>query len=571
MPLSDYKDTSMGKKENSNSKNDTTFKYQTEQFADVRILRYRIPGFDSLSLKQKELLYYLYQAALSGRDIIFDQNYKNNLCIRKTNEQIIENYKGDKETASYKKFLVFAKRVWVSNGIHHHNSMDKFKPGFTKDFFADLIKKSPAAKFPLQKNETIDAFIKRLTAILFDQTVDKKRVNLNPEEDMITTSANNFYSGVTQKEAEAFYNKLNKKNDPTPLSYGLNSRLVKKRGKIVEEVYKVGGLYTEAIEKVVYWLDKAITVTERAMQKKSLQKLIEFYKTGDLKTFDEYSILWLQDTTSRVDVVNGFIEVYGDPLGKKGSFESMVSIRDEEATKRAKVISDNAQWFEDNSPIDKAYKKKKVKGVTAKVIDVVVESGDASPTTPIGVNLPNADWIRKDYGSKSVTLGNITLAYDESGKNNGAIEEFAFSEEEIKLSKKYSTLAGNLHTDLHEIIGHGSGQIKKGVADPSETLKNYSSTLEEARADLIALYFMMDRKLIDIGVMNTLDVGKAEYNSYIRNGLMIQLVRLELGKDIEESHMRNRQLIAKWAYEQGRADNIIEFKKEKQKNLCGHQ
>ncbi len=567
MTLSKYPLKNEGKKKTEKNQTETTFKYQAEQFADVRVLRYQIPGFETLSLKQKTLLYYLYQAALSGRDMIFDQNYKHNLCIRKTFEQIIEHYKGDTNSDNYKKFLDFAKRVWVSNGIHHHYSMDKFTPDFPENFLAELIKKSPDAKFPFAKNETIAAFTKKLTTILFDTSLDVKRVNLNSEEDMIVTSANNYYSGVTQKEAVAFYNKLNKKGENTPLSYGLNSKLVKRNGKIFEEVYKVGGLYTEAIEEVVSWLEKAITVSECTAQKKALQKLVEYYKTGDLKTFDDYSILWLQDTESRVDVVNGFIEVYGDPLGKKGAFQSMVSIKDLEATKRAKTISDNAQWFEDHSAIDKAYKKKKVKGVTAKVIDVVIESGDSSPSTPIGVNLPNAEWIRKDYGSKSVSLANIVLAYDESGKDSGAIEEFAYSKEEIDLAKKYGPLAGNLHTDLHEIIGHGSGQLKPGVADPSETLKNYSSTLEEARADLVALYYMMDKKLIELGVMNTLDVGKSEYNSYIRNGLMTQLFRLELGKDLEESHMRNRQLIAKWAYEKGKADHVIEFKKKGKKTF----
>jgi dipeptidyl-peptidase III len=559
--------TSTGKKETAKTHTDSKFKYQTEQFADIKILRYEISGFDSLSLKQKTLLFYLYQAALSGRDMIYDQNFKHNLCIRKTFEQIVENYKGDTASDNYKKFLVYAKRMWVSNGIHHHYSMDKFKPEFTKVFFAELIRNSPVAKFPLQKNETIDSLIKKLTTILFDSTLDNKKVNLNSDDDMVLTSANHYYVGVTQKEAEAFYNKLNVKGDTTPISYGLNSRLVKRNGKIVEDVWKVGGLYTEAIEQVVYWLEKAITVAEGKQQKQSLEKLVEYYKTGDLKTFDNYSILWLQDTASRVDVVNGFIEVYGDPLGKKGSFQSVVSIKDIEATKRAKTISDYAQWFENNSPIDKEFRKTKVKGVTAKVIDVVVESGDNSPTTPIGVNLPNADWIRKDYGSKSVTMGNIVQSYDESGKNNGALEEYAYSKEEITLSKKWASLAGNLHTDLHEIIGHGSGQLKPGVADPSETLKNYASTLEEARADLIALYYIMDQKLIDIGVMSTLDVGKAEYNNYIRNGLLTQLVRLEIGKDVEESHMRNRQLIAKWCYEKGKAENVIEFKKKGDKTF----
>lgn len=570
MTISLYSCTNTGKKETASVKQDTTFTFLTEQFSDVKILRYQIPGFDSLTLKQKELLYYLYQAALSGRDIIYDQNFKDNLCIRKTFEQIIEHYSGDTATADYKNFLIYTKCTWVSNGIHHHYSMDKFKPAFTKEYFSKLMKNSSGADFPLKKNETLDSLIKKLSTILFDSTIASKRVSLDSENDLILASACNFYEGVTQKEVEKFYAKMrldyviDLKADGMvgPISFGLNSKLVKENKKLTEKIWKIGGMYSESIEQIVYWLKKAITVAETEQQKKSLKKLVEFYTTGDLKTFDEYSILWLHDTASTVDVVNGFIEVYGDPLGRKGSFQSVVSIKDLEATKRAKLISEYAQWFEDNSPIDKEFKKKKVKGVSAKVIDVVVESGDCSPTTPIGVNLPNADWIRKDYGSKSVTLGNIVYAYDESSKNNGALEEFAYSKEEIDLGKKYGTLAGNLHTDLHEIVGHGSGQLKKGVEDPSETLKNYASTLEEARADLVALYYLMDKKLVDLKLMTTLDVGKAEYNSYMRNGLMTQLVRLELGKNLEESHMRNRQLIAKWVYEKGKAEKVVELKKK---------
>lgn len=570
MTLLIYSCTDKGKKETANLKQDSAFTFQTEQFSDVKIIRYQIPGFDSLSLKQKELLFYLYQAALAGRDIIYDQNFKDNLCIRKTFEQIIEHYSGDTSTTDYKNFLLYAKCMWVSSGIHHHYSMDKFKPLFSKKYFSDLIKNSKEAAFPLGINETLDSLVNKLSLIIFDSTVASKRVSLNAEKDMVLSSACNFYEGVTQKEVEDFYAKMRldytidlKADGLTgPISFGLNSKLIKENKKLTERIWKIGGMYSSAIEQIVFWLKKAITVAETDQQKKSLKKLVEFYTTGDLKTFDEYSILWLQDTMSTVDVVNGFIEVYGDPLGRKGSFQSVVSIKDLEATKRAKLVSENAQWFEDNSPIDKEFKKKNVKGVSAKVIDVVVESGDCSPTTPIGVNLPNADWIRKDYGSKSVTLGNIVYAYDESSKNNGALEEFAYSKEEIDLGKKYGTLAGNLHTDLHEIVGHGSGQLKNGVEDPSETLKNYASTLEEARADLVALYFLMDKKLVDLKLMPTIDVGKAEYNSYMRNGLMTQLVRLELGTNLEESHMRNRQLIAKWVFEKGKADKVIELKKK---------
>jgi len=537
-----------------------TFKYQTEQFADIKVLRYKIPQFESLKPTQKELIYYLYQAALAGRDILWDQNYKYNLMIRRTLEAVVNTYKGNKNCENYKNFMIYTKKVWVSNGIHHHYSMDKMMPEFPQEYFAELVKNTDKKELPLENGQTVDGLIEFLTPILFDPDVDNKRVNLDAEQDMIKGSANNFYEGVTQKEAEAFYSKIVKKNDPKPVSYGLNSKLVKENGKIVEKTWKVGGLYTQAIEKIVFWLEKAIGVSESAPQKAALEKLVEFYRTGDLKVFDEYCILWTKDTESMVDVVNGFIEVYGDPLGKKGSFESMVSFRDVETTKRVQAICSNAQWFENNSPIDDQYKRKQVKGVTAKAINVVVESGDCSPSTPIGVNLPNADWIRSEYGSKSVSMANIMYSYDEVTKSNGALEEFAYSKQEVAIAKKYSTIADNITTDMHEVIGHGSGQIKDGVGDPSETLKSYASTLEEARADLVALYYIYDKKLIDIGVMPNLKVGRAEYDKYIRNGLLTQLVRLETGKNLEESHMRNRQLICKWVYEKGEPENVIEKK-----------
>lgn len=547
------------KKQNTNA-NEGEFKVMTEQFADIKILRYQIPSFDSLSLKQKELLYYLYEAALSGRDIIYDQNYRYNLVIRKTLEEIIDKYAGDRNTEDFKKFMTFTKRIWVSNGVHHHYSSEKFIPDFPKEYFVELLNNSPKADYPKQMGETTDDFIGNISKLIFDPSLDYKKTNLNPELDMVAKSAVNYYENLTQKEVEDFYAKMTKKDDKEPISYGLNSKLIKEGDLITEQVWKVGGMYTKAIEKIVFWLEKAVTVTETEAQKAALLKLIEFYKTGDLKIFDEYSILWVKDTESIIDVVNGFIEVYADPLGRKGAFQSVVSIKDLEATKRAKAISDKAQWFEDNAPFDKQFRKKEVKGVTAKVIDVIVESGDCSPTTPIGVNLPNSGWIRKEHGSKSVTLNNIVTAYDESSKFNGSLEEFSYSKEEIEIAKKYASLAGNLHTDLHEIIGHGSGQMKPGIGDPSDVLKNYYSTIEEARADLIALYFIYDSILVQIGVAPSIEVGMAEYNGYIRNGLLVQLSRINLGSNIEESHMRNRQLIAKWVYEKGKAENVIEKK-----------
>jgi len=536
------------------------FKYQTEQFADLAILRFQVPGFEDLSLKQKEMLYYLYQAALSGRDIFWDQNYKHNLKIRKTLEAIVDSYSGDKSTDDFNKFMVYTKRVWFSSGIHHHYSSDKFIPEFSKEYFAELVKNSDSTKLPLKDGQTVDQIISELTPIMFDPSIDNKKVNLDPSADLIKTSAVNFYGdNLTQKEVEDFYAAMTDKNDPTPIWYGLNSKLVKENGQLKEKVWKVGGMYSSAIEKIVYWLEKASSVAENEKQKAALDKLIEYYKTGDLEVWDEYNILWVQDTASRIDVVNGAIEVYSDPLGHKGSWQSLVSIKDLEATKRIDAISKQAQWFEDNSPIMDEHKKKNVVGISAKVITVVVGVGDVSPSSPIGVNLPNATWIRKEHGSKSVSLGNISESYDKAA-STGVLEEFCYTEEEIRLAKEHGTLAGNLHTDLHEVIGHASGQINPGVGTPKQTLKNYASAIEEARADLVALYYIMDQKLVDIGVMPSLDVGKAEYNSYIRNGLMLQLRRIEPGNNIEESHMRNRQAISKWVYEKGVDDNVIEKK-----------
>ncbi len=546
--------------ENSDMNRDKdNFKYQTEQFADLAILRYKVPGFDELEPKEKELVYYLYQAALSGRDIIYDQNDKHNLKIRRTLEAIVNSYNGDKNSDDFKKFMIYTKRVWFSNGIHHHYSTKKIMPDFSKEYFTELVKNSDSKNFPLADGESLEQLIAELTPIIFDPEIDSQRVVLDPSKDIIKASANNYYEGVTEKEVENYYDKEINKNDQTPVSYGLNSKMIKENGKIVEKKWKVGGMYSPAIEKIVYWLEKADSIAETPQQKKALDLLVNFYKTGDLKLWDEYNINWVSDTSSLSDAVNGFIEVYGDPLGYRGAYESVVSIKDLEATKRIKAISDQAQWFEDNSTIDDQFKKKNVVGISAKVITVVVESGDASPSTPIGINLPNATWIRKEYGSKSVNLGNIVYSYDMASSED-VLKEFAWSQEEIDLDKKYGALADNLHTDMHEVIGHASGQINAGVGTPKQTLKNYASTIEEARADLVALYFLPDQKLIDIGVIPNKDVYKAEYNKYIRNGLMLQLNRIELGDNIEEAHMRNRQMVAEWVYEKGKPENVIEKK-----------
>ena len=542
------------------------FKYLSEQFADLKIMRYQIPGFENLSLDQKKLIYYLSQAALAGRDIIFDQNYKYNLAVRKTLEEISKNYKGNRLSPDFQKFMVYLKRVWFSNGIHHHYSTDKFFPEISKEYFVELVKNSEGTEFPLQEGETPDKFIERISTVIFDPSIAPKRINQDAGIDMIANSACNYYDGVNEEEVEAFYNKMKDIDDETPVSYGLNSKLVKENGKLTEKIYSANGLYGDAIKQIILWLEKAVIVAENKKQRDGLKKLIEYYKTGDLDIWDEYNILWVQDIDSDIDVVNGFIEVYGDPLGIKASWESVVNFKDKEATKRTGIISENAQWFEDNSPVDEMFKKKKIKGVSAKVITVAQLGGDCYPSTPIGINLPNADWIRKEHGSKSVTMENITYAYYQAALGDGFIEEFAVSQEEINLSKKYGYMASNLHTDMHECVGHGSGQLLPGVS--SETLKNYHSPLEEARADLFALYYMMDPKMVELGLMPNHDVAKAEYNAYIRNGLMTQLTRIDLGKNIEQAHMRNRQLIAKWCYEKGKPGNVIEKFVKDGKTYC---
>ena len=531
------------------------FKWQVDQFADLRILRYQVPGFEELPSAQKELIYYLSEAALCGRDIIFAQNYRHNLKIRKTLDAIVEGYKGDRSDPRWKQFMIYTKRVWFSNGIHHHYSTDKFIPKFTADYFNSLVKGSEGVEFPLNRGQTLDDLVAFLQPIIFDPSVDAKKVSQDSTKDLVTHSAVNFYKGVTQAEVENYYKRITDKNDPTPISYGLNSRVVKKNGKVIEEVAYLNGLYGPAIEKIIYWLEKAAGVAENLQQKKVIEKLIEYYKTGDLEKFDEYNILWVNDVKSRVDFINGFIEVYSDPMGVKGSWESVVNFKDLAATKRTEIISQNAQWFEDHSPITSRFKRKQVKGVSAKVITVAMIGGDCYPSTPIGINLPNANWIRKNHGSKSVTIENIIYAYDQSSLGSGFGKEFSYSEEDFERAKKYGAYAGSLHTDLHEVLGHASGQLLPGVS--TEVLKNYHSPIEESRADLFALYYLMDDKMVELGLLPNLEGAKADYNSGIRNGLMTQLVRIQPGKTIEQAHMRGRALVAHWVYEKGKPENVI--------------
>lgn len=523
-----------------------SFRWETDQFADVRILRYQVPGWDQLTPQQKELCYYLNMAGLAGRDILWDQNYRHNLKIRRALERIIKDYKGERSGADWEAFMVYAKQVFFSNGIHHHYSNDKHTPGFGQPYFEGLLKDSGATLAP-----------EVLTAI-FDPTVDAKKVSLDADKDLVLASAVNFYGDdINEKEVEAFYAAKSSKGAAQPLSHGLNSKLVRGAdGKLTEQVYKVGGLYGAALEESVKWLEKAAAVAETPEQKAAIDLLIQYYRTGDLKTWDDFNVAWVKDTKSTVDFILGFVEVYNDPLGKRGSYESIIEVNDPEATKHMSVIMDNAQWFEDNSPLMPEHKKKDVVGITYRFINTVGEAGDAAPSTPIGVNLPNADWIRASVGSKSVSLGNISDAYDKSA-GASSLEVFCHDAEEIELAKKHGSLAGNLHTALHEVVGHASGQLEPGVGEPDATLKSYASTLEEGRADLVALYFIMDPKMVELGVMPSLEVGKAEYDSYIRNGLLVQLRRLKEGKNIEEAHMRNRQWVSAWVYEKGKADSVI--------------
>lgn len=525
------------------------FNYVVDRFADFQILRYEVKDFDSLSLEQKELIYYLSEAALWGRDIYYDQNSRVNLAVKRTLESIYTNFNGDKNSDNFKALETYLKQVWAANGIHHDYSSDKLQPHFSQPFF-----EAELAKIDLNAiGTTADVVV---TAI-FDPNFMPKRVNQAAGEDLLTTSAMNYYSGVTEKEAEEFYNKMKNPNDQTPPSYGLNSRLVKRDGKIYEEVWKVGGRYSEALEKVVFWLEKAEKVAENETQRSSIESLINYYKSGDLKIFDEYTIKWVQDTASVVDFVNGFTESYGDPLGMKASWESIVNFKNIEATKHTSVISDNAQWFEDNSPIDNRFKKEEVKGVSAKVITAAMLGGDCYPATPIGINLPNSNWVRRDHGSKSVTITNITEAYDKASQGSGFAEEFMIGQTEIDMSQKYGSMTDNLHTDLHECLGHGSGKILPGV--DSEALKAYGAPLEEARADLFALYYMADPKMVELGLLPDSGAYKAEFYKYIMNGAITQLTRIKPGKSIEQAHMRNRATIARWVLEKGADEKIVEM------------
>jgi len=529
-----------------------------DRFADVELLRYAVPGFDDLSLQQKKLAYYLSQAALSGRDIIYDQNYKHNLRIRKLLAAIVSTYSGDRDGEDFQKLLEYAKRVWFAHGIHHHYSMDKMLPEFTPEALIAMVAKSDASKLPLDEGQTRGELLDMLRPVMFDPDVDAKKVTLDPDVDQVVNSATNYYDGVTAEEVDEFYAAKVDADAARPVSWGLNSQLAKVDGKVVERVWKVGGMYSPAIEQIVYWLEKASDVAENGVQKAWIDTLIQFYRTGDLKGFDDYNIAWVADTDSRIDAVNGFIEVYGDPLGYRGAWESVVSLRDLDATRRIGTIGANAQWFEDHSPIMQEHKKQNVVGISAKVITVIMQGGDLEHSSTIGINLPNANWIRKEHGSKSVTLGNIMEGFEVSAAAGGLTDEFAYTEEEKARNKEYGALGTLLDVDMHEVIGHASGQINPGVGTPKETLKSYASTLEEARADLVAMYYIMDPKLVELGLMPSLDVGKTVYESQIRNGLQMQLRRIELGDDVEEAHMRNRQLIAGWAYEMGRADNVIE-------------
>ena len=531
---------------------DADFRVEVERFADVRILRYRVPGFEALDVRTKKLLYYLYEAALCGREITYDQKYRYNLALKRTLEQIVRHYPGNRDTADFRALTLYLKRVWFANGIHHHYGHDKLVPDFSAAAFADYVRGTPA-EFPRREGQSLDELIDELTRVMFDPAFDAKLVSKRTDGDVLASSAVNFYSGLTQREVEAFYAKA---EGGKRVSRGINSRLVKVDGTVVEQVQKVGGRYTEAIERIVAWLARAAGCAENEAQRAALEKLIRFYRTGSLEDWDDYNIAWLRDTESHVDVVNGFIEVYNDPLGMRGTFESVVSFRDTQATRRIGTIALAAQWFEDHMPFFGRHKKHSVTGISGKAITVVIESGDAAPATPIGINLPNSDWIRREHGSKSVTLANIVAAYNVV--RGGVDREFSYGPAEIERNERFGELAATLHVDLHEVIGHGSGQIERGVGPLHETLKNYGSTLEEARADLVALYFAVDPKLVELGLMPNVEVGCAAYDQFIRNALLQQLNRVELGKDLEEDHMRNRQLIAAWAYEHGLKDNVVE-------------
>ncbi|MFW6221996.1 MAG: dipeptidyl-peptidase 3 family protein [Bacteroidota bacterium] len=537
------------------NKENEPFNYFIEQFADIKVLRYKVNGFDALSLRQKKLAYYLSQAALCGRDILYDQFYKHNLAIRRTLEAIYKGYSGDRKSDEFKKFMIYLKRIWFSNGIHHHYSTDKILPEFSQEYFKHLIDNSKDASFPLTEGESLNELTERLTPIIFDPEIASKRVNRNPETGLLKNSATNFYKDITADEALSYYEKQKDPNDTTPVEFGHNNQTIKKDGKIIEKVWRIEGMYSKAIENIVSWLKLAENVAENEQQKTTIQHLIDFYQHGNLETWDQFNVAWVKDTNSVIDFINGFVEVYNDPVNLKGTWESVVEMIDKQATERMKKLSRNAQWFEDHSPIETRFKKQKVTGITGNVVNVVQLGGDVYPYSPIGINLPNSDWIRNQHGSKSVTLNNIMQAHHNASLESGMLQEFAYSEEEVNLAKQYGLLAHNLHVDMHEVLGHGSGKMLPGIS--STDLKNYHSTIEETRADLFALYYLMDDKLTDLGLIPHKDVAKAGYNAYIRNGFITQLTRISLGNDLEEAHMRNRQLICKWVFEKGQPDSVI--------------
>ena len=532
------------------------FEWQIDRFDDIKVIRYQVPGFEELSLDQKMLIYYLSESALSGRDILFDQNFRYNLPIRRTLEGIYNSWAGDRDTEEWKAFETYLKKVWFANGIHHHYSGDKFVPGFSQEYFDALLMGTPDGVLPLDFAPRAE-LVATIKPVIFDPALFPLRINQTSGQDLLATSAMNYYEGVTQAEAEKFYAAMAAAagNDPTPISYGLNSKLVKRDGRVQEVVWKEDGMYGGAIRQIAFWLEKAGEIAAEP-QKTIIANLVRYYRSGNLRDFDAYNVAWVNDTVSDIDFVNGFIENYGDPLGFKSSWESNANFKNVEATRRTEIISDNAQWFEDHSPVAPQYRKETVKGVSAKVITAAILGGDCYPATPIGINLPNADWIRRDHGSKSVTIENITHAYDKAAEGNGFSEEFVLREEDRRRMKEYGSLGSNLHTDLHECLGHGSGQLAPGVNGTE--LRQYGSPLEESRADLFALYYIADPKMIELGLIPSLDVAWAEYASYMMNGLMTQLARIEPGKNVEQAHMRNRQAIASWCYEKGRADNVIE-------------
>jgi dipeptidyl-peptidase-3 len=542
---------------------DSTFEYKVDRFADIEILRYPVPGFNSLSLQQKELIYYLSQAALEGRDILWDQHNRYNLTIRRVCEGVYENYMGNKSSDDWKQFETYLKQIWMANGIHHHYSEDKIMPQFTQDYFVTVVKSVDPGRMPFRDGMAADETLNEILPVMFDPAVMPKRMSQTPGSDIVATSAVNFYEGVTQQEVEAFYNAMKDPANETPLSYGLNSKVTMVDGQMTEQVWKLGGMYDKAIERIIGWLEKAAAVAENDHQKEVITLLIDYYRSGDLQKFDDYSVKWVTDTHSRVDFINGFIETYTDPLGLKATWEAMVNFKSEEASKRTQIISDNAQWFEDHSPIDDRFKKEEVKGVSAKVITAAILGGDTYPATPIGINLPNADWIRRDHGSKSVTIDNITYAYTKAAEGNGFNEEFMWSDRERELAKQYGSLTDNLHTDLHECLGHGSGKLLAGVS--SDVLQAYGSPLEETRADLFALYYLADPKLVELGLLPDSEAYKAEYYSYIMNGAMTQLTRIQPGKDIEQAHMRNRALISRWVIEKGKDEKVVELTQQEGK------